>query len=446
MDSPVTKAFESSPFLRRASLLTTILLVLFISGCTEKAEVKKPAATNDPESVIISDPVMAAHTIALWLAGTESLNNSAQAAKILQDNIQNFLSLPNEETLVNAQQAWQQAHNAYLKFEVFTFLGKASPDLFGELTQQNFNIHAWPITPGYIDYFHVYATSGMVNDIALDIAVEDVRKQHGFTDDSEVSIGFHTLEYLLWGELGQRPIKDYAPETQLTQEQGNSGVRIVDLPNNRRRALLGLLSQLLVDDISRTQTFWNNAASGPASFYAQLTPESKVQLWRETAIQYIQSLQLRYPLLEEGLTQQSSETEVTAATTNNDEQLADPAGERPVTDSLIITNPDFHNQYAGQTDQALANSIKPLEFLLFEEESGLGQWLFEAEKSEETQAAVQALLQIIQENDPKETSQSNQLLNNSEVAEKIQALFGQLLGSLAFENNDGEEPGVIENQ
>src|SRR5690606_17067548 len=178
-----------------------------------------------------------------------------------------------------ARDAWRRAHNAYMEFQLLSALSGSNPGLFGALAEYDFALEAWPIQPGYLDYFDVYSHSGIVNDMALPLTAEAVREQHGLTDSSDVSIGFHALEYLLWGENGERPLADFAPATP-DAAQEEAGMRTVDLPSNRRRALLRLLSQLLMDDLREFKQAVENPNGLLRRAYLTLPPESRVELLR----------------------------------------------------------------------------------------------------------------------------------------------------------------------
>lgn len=387
-----------------------LLLATFlsISGCSEKTD---EAATTDAEleqSIIAADPLMTEHTDALWQLGGKLLATSADSAQQLQNAVQGFLKQPDDKSLSEVKQAWQQAHDSYLQFELFTFLGDASPDLFGALTRDNFDIHAWPITPGYIDYFQVYTDSGMVNDIALAISAQEVRNQHGFTDDTDVSIGLHAIEYLLWGEQGKRPAADYIEMNSLSAKQSAASMRVVDLPSNRRRTLLGLLSQLLVDDVNQLQTTWRNNATGPGSVYQELAPLSRVQLWQEGISRYVEALQLRYSQLQ----------------TSNNAAVDNEGG------AEAFLNSEFHSQFASLAPQSLSTSLSTLQTVFFDDAVGLGLWLFEGKQGGELQTALDGFTVTLQ----KRVETGNKPpANATDLNTQVQTLFAQMLAALHFE-------------
>ncbi|MFT7244064.1 MAG: putative iron-regulated protein [Candidatus Azotimanducaceae bacterium] len=136
-----------------------------------------------------------------------------------------FLAQPDEQTLLDVQTSWRSAHLAYASAQ-FGFLA-----LDDNLRQLIYRIDAWPIQPGFIDDLPLYPTSGIINDETLSLNAATLISQHGITDEEEVALGFHSLEYLIFA----RPISDFASDSDSTGIQ-------------RRRAFLALATRQLVID------------------------------------------------------------------------------------------------------------------------------------------------------------------------------------------------------
>ena len=338
------------------------MTALLLFGCEEKSTDTVPAAATE-QAVDTIDPAMDTTTQALWSLGTDRLTTSLSAAEALRQAVRDFLEQPNQESYNTTRQAWHFAHDAYLGFEFFTFVGRSNPGLFGRLSDMNFAVHAWPITPGYIDYFAEYVNSGIVNDIAMPLTAEELRRQHGFSDDTDVSLGFHAIGYLLWGENRQRPVNDYVAEHAPSSEQQASGMRTVDLPNNRRRVLLGLLAELLVDDLTLLKNYWLADINGPRQNYFILHPQSRVQLLHAVALHYVTTLQQRY----------------LSSNQHND------AGDG---DAALLQQ---HNAITGRRYNAMALSVANLQQIIVGDEVGVGRWLFDDEQRQALQGALAEL-------------------------------------------------------
>lgn len=215
------------------------------------------------------------------------LNNTLKAAKNFQQAITSFLQLPNEENFLASKNRWVTAHQHWQEFSLFFSVQHSNPGLFSFLEPFQSSIDAQPIQPGFLDYFSEYTHSGIVNDIALPLTAKNLREQHGITDASDIVLGLHGIEFLLWGEKGDRPVSDFIAATSLSDEQKNAQLSIVDLPNNRRRTLLQLQTQLLVDDLNALQRQWSDAQGIFQRTYFSLPKTSRLQLIRSAGTFYI---------------------------------------------------------------------------------------------------------------------------------------------------------------
>ncbi len=166
--------------------------------------------------------------------------------KVQQEAIAAFLANPNADNLRTAQRSWLGAHRSFLEASFHEPATEASspPDETNEKRDLVSLIHAWPIQEGFLDSMPLYPTSGIINDLTLTIDEQTLRNQHGITAAEEVSLGFHAVEFLLWG----RQINDFTVQSELTPAQVNDGLGLNQLSNNRRRKTLGLIVKLLHED------------------------------------------------------------------------------------------------------------------------------------------------------------------------------------------------------
>ncbi len=310
-------------------LLLLGLLTLLLSSCDQSADSPKPADAI-PASTTKQNLSLQQATDQAWQHAVSTTDQCSKDTASLNHALTQLLTQTDDNNLSHARLAWHQAHNCLQTLRPYLLLGEVSPALFKDLNDVTFAIDAWPIQPGYLDYFDVYAHSGIVNDIAVPLTADDLRQQHGFSDPTDVSLGFHAIAYLLWGESNKRPATDFIAEKTISAEQESSGLALTDLPGSRRRALLTLEGQLLEHDMKSLQQVMRNSSMGNA--YQQLSPESRLQLWQKVA---------RYQLEEEITTLQG----VMAPT------------ETPV---------DIHNHFAGNRQQPLIASLSGLEQLLFQ--------------------------------------------------------------------------------
>lgn len=176
--------------LRRGWLIAGIALLCACDGSrTTGADAERSGPTL-PQAAV-HDAVGAfneAHSDAVTAAATETTLLAAAARAFTGD--------PTPVTRGTFQQAWFDAHNRFAEVLILRPAADA---------EARFMIDAWPITPGYLDSLPEHPHSGIVSEPTLDIDAEMLEEQHGFTDVSEVALGFHPLEYYAF----ERPLEDF---------------------------------------------------------------------------------------------------------------------------------------------------------------------------------------------------------------------------------------------
>ncbi|MGH1372688.1 MAG: imelysin family protein, partial [Cellvibrionaceae bacterium] len=229
--------------------IALLSIIILLAGCEKQSDQPaQDAEETAPSAPHIAPQALAQITTRTWQQGREITQTIEPALLALQRATQTLTADPSELNLTNARKQWHQAHQQLMRLQPFFTLGHINPGLFKQLEHAQWQLDAWPIEPGYIDYFDVYKHSGIVNDIALPVTADAIRQQHGFSSDSDVAIGMHAIAYLLWGEKQQRPASDFAAQAPSASEQKN-GLGGADLPPRRRGALLNLLLSLILDDL-----------------------------------------------------------------------------------------------------------------------------------------------------------------------------------------------------
>ena len=190
-----------------------------------------------------------------WELGLQSLINTEQASRNLSAQLDLFLAEPSEASLANVRQEWRNCHQQWQQHAVWVALAKAQSRRFVALNRHYFVLDARELQPGYLDAVQDYPFSGIVNDISIVLTADSLRQQHGLTYPSEVSLGFHALEF----------------------------------PNNRRRTVLRLVNQVLADDVQRLRQDWQNPLSPISQTYQQLPPRMRLEFIQHTAHQLLGS-------------------------------------------------------------------------------------------------------------------------------------------------------------
>ena len=245
-----------------------MLSALLLAGCSDNAaepQIVETAAEAAPSAFELLNPELSASAKEIALEYVQQIDTDFKQAGIeiekFQSSIATLTDQTNIENLNLSKQAWLNAHSAY---ELTTLHRYYATQLMGEqdslvLMQLQYQINHWPIVPGYIDYVDGYPDSGIVHDINVNLDADSLREQHGSFDVSEVTLGFHAIEFLLWGydaDSVARPATDFDAVLELTPKEIESGYTLEQLSNNRRRLFLTVVADTLVNDFLALQSLW----------------------------------------------------------------------------------------------------------------------------------------------------------------------------------------------
>lgn len=206
--------------------------------------------------------------------------DSLKTAKDLQSAVDAFLADPTEANLDKAKTAWKAARVPYQQTEGYRFGNAIVDDWEGR-------VNAWPLDEGLIDYVDKksYGDSSDENPLytANVIANTKIRVGKKTIDaskitpklldslqeaggvESNVAIGYHAIEFLLWGQdlngtgpgAGKRPATDYSTSNCTN---GNC---------DRRGAYLKAATDLLVTDLTDMAKWWGAKGKARAAVAKQ---------------------------------------------------------------------------------------------------------------------------------------------------------------------------------
>lgn len=176
---------------------------------------------------------------------------SLNSAKVMREAIHNFLGDPSPATLEAAKRAWLVARDDYGPTEAYRFYGGP---IDNEEDGPEGQLNAWPMDEGYIDYVEGAPDSGIINMVAEYPEITtglliDLNEAGGETN---VSTGWHAIEFLLWGQdfnpngPGSRPVEDYTTHANA----------------DRRATYLTVVTDLLIDDLQSMVDAWAPGDSG----------------------------------------------------------------------------------------------------------------------------------------------------------------------------------------
>lgn len=218
-------------------------LSLILSGAILLFSCKKEE--NKDDDTALRQAVVNQYT-AIVLANYEDCIATAQ---VLKEKIDALVANPSEANLEAAKNAWLAARNPYGQSEAFRFYAGPIDDENGPEGLMN----AWPIDESYIDYVEGNAASGIINraDIYPEITKDLLESLNEDGSETNISTGWHAIEFLLWGQdlyedsPGKRPYTDY-----VTDGSGTASNQA------RRGTYLKLCAELLISHLEYVKEAW----------------------------------------------------------------------------------------------------------------------------------------------------------------------------------------------
>lgn len=255
--------------MRARSLFAAPLLAAVALGAIIAAG---PSSAQDAPKV--RDVVVTYANIAEAIYG-----DSLATAKELEKAVDAFIAAPTEASLDKAKAAWKAARVPYQQSEGFRFGNAIVDDWEGR-------VNAWPLDEGLIDYVDksygatsdenpLYTANVIANTkIRVGKKTIDASKitpklldslQEAGGVESNVAIGYHAIEFLLWGQdlngtgpgAGKRPATDYDLKNCTN---GNC---------DRRAAYLKAATDLLVTDLEDMAKAWGAKGKARAAVLKQ---------------------------------------------------------------------------------------------------------------------------------------------------------------------------------
>ncbi len=173
-------------------------------------------------------------------------DDTVEATTELQGLIEAFVAEPTEAGLDAARSAWLEARDLYGPTEVFRFSDGPIDDPDDGPEGQ---INAWPLDEAYLDYVEDDPAAGIVNDTegVPELTTEVLVAANEEGGETNISTGWHAIEFLLWGQdlsddgPGDRPVTDYTTAANA----------------DRRGTYLSLLADLLVTDLTSVRDEWD---------------------------------------------------------------------------------------------------------------------------------------------------------------------------------------------
>ena len=176
-------------------------------------------------------------------------SDALSTAKELQTAIGAFVDDPTETSLQAAKDAWVDAREPYGQTEAFRFSEGPIDDEDGPEGLMN----AWPLDEGYIDYTTSETDSGIISsDLNLTASVLEAANEDG--GEKNVAIGYHAIEFLLWGQDDTDPSEKKAGQRSYTDYTTADNAE-------RRGEYLEICAELLVGHLQSMVDEWDPSKS-----------------------------------------------------------------------------------------------------------------------------------------------------------------------------------------
>lgn len=171
-------------------------------------------------------------------------------AVALETAINSFTANPSQVLFDDAKSAWKTARESYGTTEAFRFIDGPIDDANGPEAFLN----AWPLDENFIDYVDGAANSGIINNSTdyptlSKTLLESLNEDGG---EKNISIGYHAIEFLLWGQDLTAPSDNFAglrPYTDFVD--GGTATNQI-----RRRQYLSICADLLTDHLDYLVNKW----------------------------------------------------------------------------------------------------------------------------------------------------------------------------------------------
>lgn len=191
-----------------------------------------------------------------------SYKDSYTQAVTFRTKVDAFVAAPTQAGLEELKTFWAgPLRTPYGQTDAFRFYGGPIDDDNGREGQLN----AWPMDEVFVDYVDGHPTSGIINDLVNypNITKEVILAANENGGETNISTGYHAIEFLLWGQdlyedsPGKRPYTDYLTTGGTAANQA------------RRGQYLSVVTHLLVDDLKYTADAWVPGSAYRSSFVAQ---------------------------------------------------------------------------------------------------------------------------------------------------------------------------------
>jgi putative iron-regulated protein len=225
-----------------------------IIGCLIVATLT--SCNNDDENVVQQNLIntidVTTNYTAIVIANYQAALRDAQT---LETAIADFISNPTQITFDATKDSWLNARKSYGTTEAFRFAN--GPIDSGATEEIEGLLNSWPMDESFVDYVSGAENSGIINNISefTSITKEVLSNQNGAGGEENVAVGYHAIEFLLWGQDLTDPSENLPGLRPFTDFVDNGTAQNQD----RRRQYLAVCADLLTDHLEILITAWNSS-------------------------------------------------------------------------------------------------------------------------------------------------------------------------------------------
>ena len=227
-------------------ILAVGFIGLIVLGCSSD--------DDSTTEVVVDDAIEASSVIEnyadLVLANYQAALVDAEAMNVA---IQTFVATPTEENFEAAKEAWLTSRESYGPSEAFRFAN--GPIDTGDTEEIEGYLNSWPLDEAYIDYVEGDVDAGIINNLAdfPTLTKEILTGENGNGGEENVAIGYHAIEFLLWGQDLTAPSENLAGQRVYTDfVDGGTAAN-----QDRRREYLAIVADLLTDHLQIIIDEWS---------------------------------------------------------------------------------------------------------------------------------------------------------------------------------------------
>ncbi len=182
----------------------------------------------------------------------QNYKNALTDAEALETTISTLTTTPTKANLTAAKTAWKAARESYGTTEAFRF-ASGPIDMNDDAPEGLLN--SWPLDENYIDYVQGDANSGIINNPTMYPTIDKASllgiNQPG-SNEKSVSIGYHAIEFLLWGQDLTLPSEKKAGQRAYTDYTSAANA-------DRRKEYLKVCADLLTDHLQLLVNAWEGS-------------------------------------------------------------------------------------------------------------------------------------------------------------------------------------------